>query len=934
MVNVIVSTAGTSGPRGTGWLNGTGAPSNSLGFDGDFYIDTNNASGYYGPKANGVWPAIQPFTVLQSNPDATTNPTASDDSSQGYVVGSFWVNTAASPQPVYFVASDVTVNNAVWTPVLPVGTTANTVAAGNDSRITGAIQSGSTAAGDLGGTYPNPIVRQTHLLAALPISQGGTGSLTQNFVDLTNAQTIAGEKSFTGTVIVPMPVNGSDAVTKSYADSLAQGVSTKGSVVTATTTALPTYTYNNGASGVGATITANAVGTLTLDGHLVVLNDRVLIKNEVGVNAPYNGIYVCTTEGTAGVAFVLTRSTDMDEASQIEGAFTFVTDSSTLESTGWIVTGTGPFTVGTTDIIWTQQSGAGTYIAGTGLDLTGNTFSLVTPVATGNLPAGGVGASGIVAIDGTDGDIQPLGIASAGSSGLVADAEHVHPTTGVTLHSEAATTVVTETSYGQSSVVGTDVTYAREDHSHGTPSLTSTPPGTTQAIGTAAAVGVATAPARADHVHPMAAAGAPSPSAVGDAQSTGVATTFAASDHVHARESFGSVTALNAFGTASSNGVATTVSHSDHVHGAPALPDATLSSKGIVQLAGDLGGTATSPSVLKINGVTVGGTPATGKSILATSGTTAAWQTPFYASTGTQTGGVMTVNGSNPAAFDITTAYCTIADYQTTPTNPTLTPVTVAAQTVVISGVALTRELNYWYANSSGTIFAQATPLTPSQRRQNIQLGATGSTIGTGVIFDIASAPVQVVQPVNFLYDFLRSLGPFNLTGNVITANGVNLMINKTSGTAFVAGANYTVDPLNPSIRSNGAETPVTLRYVTQLANSAGSPTTNVDPVNYDVGGVITPVGGGTSNSTIQRVWLIPGGATGAQVFIQYGQTVYSSLTNAVAAVGQNVNYVVNPSFSGIGVLIGYLCMQRNTVDLTSSRAQFVYPNSRFPAYP
>lgn len=39
---------------------------------------------------------------------------------------------------------------------LPVGTTSSTVAAGNDSRITGALQSGAAAGGDLSGTYPNP----------------------------------------------------------------------------------------------------------------------------------------------------------------------------------------------------------------------------------------------------------------------------------------------------------------------------------------------------------------------------------------------------------------------------------------------------------------------------------------------------------------------------------------------------------------------------------------------------------------------------------------------------------------------------------------------------------------------------------------------------------------------------------------------------------
>ncbi|NYJ07219.1 hypothetical protein [Petropleomorpha daqingensis] len=36
-------------------LNGSGAPANSVGHDGDFYIDTATTT-LYGPKANGVWP--------------------------------------------------------------------------------------------------------------------------------------------------------------------------------------------------------------------------------------------------------------------------------------------------------------------------------------------------------------------------------------------------------------------------------------------------------------------------------------------------------------------------------------------------------------------------------------------------------------------------------------------------------------------------------------------------------------------------------------------------------------------------------------------------------------------------------------------------------------------------------------------------------------
>lgn len=53
---------------------------------------------------------------------------------------------------------------------------------------------------DISGTAIAPTVVATHLASALPINQGGTGSITQNFVDLTAGQTIAGTKAFSSTI--------------------------------------------------------------------------------------------------------------------------------------------------------------------------------------------------------------------------------------------------------------------------------------------------------------------------------------------------------------------------------------------------------------------------------------------------------------------------------------------------------------------------------------------------------------------------------------------------------------------------------------------------------------------------------------------------------------------------------------------------------------
>lgn len=1169
-----------------------------------------------------MWPSPTPFTALKSNPSATTNPLPSNDNTQGYVVGSFWVNTTSVP-PIYFVASSVATSAAVWTPVLPVGTTSGTVAAGNDSRIlnalqagnnlsdvssvvtsranlglgtaavanigttsgtvaagndtrivgaaqtsnnlsdlssaatartnlglggaatenvgtspgtvaagndsriTGAIQSGSAASGDLSGTLPNPTVVNTHLTAPLPLGQGGTGSVTQNFVDLTTPQTIAGVKTFSSSPTVPTPTNPGDAATKGYADGISAGITIKTAVVAATTTTLPANTYNNGSSGIGATLTANAVGTLTIDSHTPVLNDRVLIKNEAA--AANNGIYSVTTVGNAGAAYVLTRTTDNDTSALIQGAAVFVSTGTVNQGSGWAVVG-GPFTVGTTAVNWTQFSSPGLVNVGVGLTQVGNTISLTTPVSASNLPSATTSALGIVKLDGTATDIQPLGTQSAGATGFAADAGHIHPTTNVVLQSAAAGSVVSQTVYGQSPVIGTDLTYAREDHdhgtpslttvapattemigtssavgvsslparadhvhpmgsaatpgnsavtdsaatgnstsfsasnhvhgregfgtptttntyglsavtgtaatvshsdhTHGTPSLTSTAPSTTEAIGTAASLGSATTPALADHVHPMAAAGTPTNSAVTDTAVTGNATTFSASnhvhgregfgavtaettyglatsngtattvshsdhthgtpslatsapstteaigtaavlgtattpakadhvhpmasagtpgnstvtdvaatgsstnfsaaDHVHGREGFGSVTPLTTFGASSANGSATTVSHSDHAHGSPSLPVATTGVEGIVQLAGDLGGTAASPSVLKINGVTVSGTPAYGNGIKASTSTTAAWGLlPDVISTGLLSGGVMTQDGSILNAFDLSAGVGFISDYVTSPASPTVSIVNISAQTVTLSGGALTNVVNYWYADSSGTIHNQSTALTSPQKRQNIFLGSTWSTTGTGNLYAILNNPILLNQTTANINALFEALGGLNISGNVVSANGANLNINKTAGTIHGAFTNYAFGGANnPFLLATPAETAATFRYVTQLSNSQSAPRTTLDVANFDNGGTITALAA-NNDAAVHRVYLIPTGVAGSQIIIQYGQLQYTALASTVPGFLTEV-FVPCPDLGTRATLIGYIAAVKNATQLNNAAQATFIPAFKF----
>jgi hypothetical protein len=174
------------------------------------------------------------------------------------------------------------------------------------------------------------------------------------------------------------PVNPQDAATKYYVDSVAEGLDVKASCLLATTAVLPAYVYNNGSAGVGATITGNAIGLLSIDSTAVTAGDRVLVKNESGANEPYNGIYVVVNAGNATDAFQLIRSTDFDNGApsgEIPGAFTFIETGTVNADSGWVCTTNNPVVVGTTPIYWAQFSGAGSYTAGLGLNLVGGVFN-------------------------------------------------------------------------------------------------------------------------------------------------------------------------------------------------------------------------------------------------------------------------------------------------------------------------------------------------------------------------------------------------------------------------------------------------------------------------------------------------------------------------------------------------------------------------------
>ena len=256
-------------------------------------------------------------------------------------------------------------------------------AGGGSGTVTSVNVSGGTTGLTASGG-PITTTGTITLGGTLAIGSGGTGSTSAGGAPfaLKGANTDITSVTLTSGTITTAPTSSNDIANKSYVDSLATGINFHAACNYATTTALAANTYNNGTGGVGATLTANANGTLTIDGYTFLAGDvgkRILVKDEsAGAN---NGAYTLTQAGTASLPYILTRATDFDTAGsgvdQIDqGDFFLVISGTDNANTSWVQQTPLPITVGTTALVFIEFAAVQTYTAGTGLSLITNQFSI------------------------------------------------------------------------------------------------------------------------------------------------------------------------------------------------------------------------------------------------------------------------------------------------------------------------------------------------------------------------------------------------------------------------------------------------------------------------------------------------------------------------------------------------------------------------------
>lgn len=195
------------------------------------------------------------------------------------------------------------------------------------------------------------------------------------------------------------PTNSLHATTKQYVDDLFSS----GGIAPFDAARLKT-TANHTLSGLAA-----------IDGVTPVVGDRILVANQT--NPAQNGVYVASATGW-------TRATDANDSAEfVPARQIFVQEGTQFSNTGWGVSSAVNPTVGTDPITFTQVSGAASYTAGNGLQLTGNQFSVVPQSGQIVVTGSGVGlaTSGVAAGTYTKVTVDTFGRVTVGAAATPAD---------------------------------------------------------------------------------------------------------------------------------------------------------------------------------------------------------------------------------------------------------------------------------------------------------------------------------------------------------------------------------------------------------------------------------------------------------------------------------------------------------------------------------
>ena len=236
--------------------------------------------------------------------------------------------------------------------------------------------------------------------------------------------------------------------------------------------------------------------------------------------------------------------------------------------------------------------------------------------------------------------------------------------------------------------------------------------------------------------------------------------------------------------------------------------------------------------------------------------------------------------------------------------------------------------------DNTNNIFAQGTPFFNGQYDTLIPLGIVLHQ-NRSTINGSKSQPSLAYGWKQRSNVFIQAFGPLKLSGlTLYTSSSLGLTIG--SGTAYLDGANYPVDPNNPSyITDAGTAVSKIFRYWQSGSNgwvydtNGGAGYTSIDPTQYVSASVLTtvPVPAG-SNWTIQRVFWFPASVSKA-IVVYYGNAVYASELDAIANINVE-SFIEAPNTAANAVYVGAIICRRDVNFITQPTYYKLIPGGLF----
>jgi hypothetical protein len=285
--------------------------------------------------------------------------------------------------------------------------------------------------------------------------------------------------------------------------------------------------------------------------------------------------------------------------------------------------------------------------------------------------------------------------------------------------------------------------------------------------------------------------------------------------------------------------------------------------------------------------------------------------------TGVLGGGALSVN-ADTTKFDVAAGNGVILDYAN-PNNPVKTEISWdSSAAITVTGIAA-NGITAVFIDNTGAI-VQSTAATAIDYRTKIFLGLLVHADRVN-IDDVINEPALGYDGTSdFRY---KTEAISHDSGLHYSAYATNLQIERTAGSIYREGLAFQGAPNLPSIQSASVESPSTFPYwyvgaSSSLAEETAAATV-IDPSQYNNAAAGTLVAVPTDKWTIQRIYAAGSDST----FVMYGQEVFDSKDDALAAVGSET--FVEPTYLlQTGVYRYALIVQEGATDLSdTAEAEF-----------